>query len=456
MHRPLARLIPLALIVATVPLGWAQDAPREPVPILPPPAPVPAGPGDGPGINVNDLFGPIQGKPLDPARIAGLPAGSKPAVLTWRQVYELALIHSHAEPPPRFATLDPVQTDEQCRALGFADFAKFRSHCLASPHFRDPASDFLMLQFHYRRVASADALVELDERLLTMMKELVQGESFGLGQVDIDLTAAALGTARRDLDTAISLYRDRLDAFKVTLGLAPSAPIILDTSSLALFGSGFNRIGNRSGHPNRQPDDLDRLVLRDLPAISDCPIDGRAVLAEVEQNPDRLESVLALATQKALTNRPPTGEPADTLEIRVRKRLRMLMGMRSSYAAEQRAMILSIRLAESAFEQIISPPQGAGPSRAISLLTASYLEQSRQVIEHRTRLFGLWTGFQAERLAFDRDLGPLPDADWGVFLGRFVARNDAGAIALPAEPAPPANVAPIRIPINRQSPAPPR
>jgi hypothetical protein len=67
-----------------------------------------------------------RGAALNPAELAGLAAGSKPAALTLEQAYSLALIRTH-NPSGTLAAfrsdqLDPVALDQEARRAGALDF----------------------------------------------------------------------------------------------------------------------------------------------------------------------------------------------------------------------------------------------------------------------------------------------------------------------------------------------
>ena len=443
-----ARLAPLALAFALAiqPSAQSQDAPR--LPLDPPPA---ARPGPGDGEQVDRAAGDLARRlfdarptPFDQADVAGLPPGSNLPLLTWERAYRLAMIRARAEPPIRFETLDPGRLDAEAARLGLDDFARFRAEFVAARALRDPAADFLDLQVRLVRIEDARAYLARVERWTEVLKELINGEASGLGQIDLDLSNSAAIAARRDLGRLVGEYRDRLDEFKVALGLAPRAAVAVDLAPLQAFRDTFAAIDRWGLGAKRELSDLNAIVGQ-LPPPGDLVIGGRPILEALEQGEDRLDGTLTLATRVALGNRHERDEPADAVELRARRRVRRLAEIRQEYVSELRSIVLAARLVDTAFEQIIAPPAGAVP-RPGGPATASLIEAGRQLVEHRGRAVALWAGFQAERLAADRDLGLVIAPDWPAFLARFTARprpaDAAGAATTapavaPAPPGPP-------------------
>ena len=388
---------------------------------------------------------------FEQSRIAGFPTDSKPEVLTWQRVYHLALIRTWAAVPPRFETLDPEQLANQAAALGLNDFTRFRAGFVSSRDFRDPGPDFLDLQARLLQIEATLWDVAHQERWTEVLKEMINGEASGLGLLDLDQSRSSVVAARRRFSRSIAEYRDRLDLLKVTLGLAPRSAVTIDLAPVTPFREVFEAMDRWSLTAGRELTDLDEIVGR-LPRIGDITIANRPILAEIEDDPGRLEQGLALATRFALGNRHERDEPADAVELRVRRRLRHLLEIRTDYSAEARSLVLAFRLLDRAFEQIIAPPAGVTPLRS-GQATTGLVGYARQIAEHRGRLVILWTSFQAEKLACDRDLGLVIDADWPAFLARFAARAGRVEVPLLAEP-PPGPVVPLD-PVAVPAPPPP-
>ena len=407
MRHFISPLIVLAMLFGIVGSGFGQDRPPGAEPV---------------GHGLAKFFFDVPSPPFEAARLAGLPAGSKPDALTWQSAYGLALIRARNPKPPRFATLDANQLADGFRGVGVEDFARFRKDFLTSRTFHDPAAELLGLQAELLKREILRGNLVYNERCVSTLKSLFGGEGTGLERKGFDSAAASLAKAQRDLARATADYRDRLDTLKVDLGISLHAAVVVDSSTLGLFQEVFEEAQRWLLSPQRELAALDRISDR-LPAVGDVVIEGRSVLAEVDREPDRLEEVLAMATRVALANRREQDESNDSMELRVRRQLRRLAEIRVDYENERRISMLAVRDLDTAFEQILSPPAGALPpadqDRTQILLT--FVGPIRQVAESRSRLVGLWTEFRATRLGFYRDLGVLPFENWSSFYGQFNA-----------------------------------
>jgi hypothetical protein len=409
-----------ALLVAASRAGTA--APPD-VPAVPPAAPA----GQLPGVEVRP-----RPDGWDDAEAAGLPPGSRPAVLTWERAYALALVRARSARPGRAdglaETLDPKVLADQAARLGMADFARFRREFLAGQGaaggtFRDPSGSVLDLLRRLQTVESARRDVAAHDALLAALVGLVAGESSNLSQLDVDRTAAVLQQARRRLGDALLHYRDRLDEVKVELGLSPHAAVVPDREPLAAFREVFEAADRWSTDPGRRLEELPRLVGR-LPRLEDMVLDavaGRPAVDEADRHPGRLDDVLSAAERAAVKNRGAGPDADGGLGLRARRRVRHLLAIRREFEEEKQALVLALRMKDLAFEQALEPVEDDAPPRA-SLVDA-LIRRAGQVMGIEGRLVDLWATFQAEGLALARDLSTLPDADWESFLGRFVPES---------------------------------
>ncbi len=391
----------------------------------------------------------------DDAELAGLAAGSRPVILTWERAYALALVVNRARQPGQggnlAASLDLGDLTERALRYGVADFARFREDFLASDtgtgkaeaKFRDPSENMFELLRRLGSVENMQRNVVAHEQLIRYIRERIQGESSGLSQLDLDRVDAALQRARRSLSDEILHYRDKLDEFKVELGLSPQAPIAPDRGTLAAFHNVFAVIEDWSRDPRRNLTDLPRIIAR-LPGLKDVVIDGPPIFAMLDKNPDRLEDVLDTGSGVAVKNRrdlakapalDPRGIP---LELRVRRRLRHLIETRLAYLQQMRNFVLAIRSSDQAFERLVAPPTG-GPFLPRTPMLKEVLDQEAQILCIRNDLVALWTSFQVERLALYRDLGTLPCDDWKSFYEQLsVTPGESGqGPKAPAAPFPP-------------------
>jgi len=396
-----------------------------------------ASPQDGrlPGPILEKLHG-VTPDPANGAFLLGLPAESRPEVLTWERIYKLALIKARSGPKPLAPAFDPKAIDAEAGRLGFGDFARFGRDFLAGAAdggFRDPSGDFYDVLRRQEQSVSARRKLASLERLREVLKELINGESSGLTQLELDEVGDAVHQARSDFLDRSTRFRDRLDAFKVGLGLSPAAPIALD-GGLGAFPDVFRETSAWSIRPNRELSELDGLV-QQVPPLGDLTIDGRAVSDFDDFDVERIEGLTTAGGRAAAKPRGDAGE----VEVEVRREIRRLCELRADYRIAMRRYVLTLRRRDLAFEQLIAPPQ---QSRRLPDMT-DVVGLVSGLGESQDRLVAIWTEHQALRLALARDLGTVPAADWTAFLGALPAHR--------GQPEPPAEVI-IPLPAPRVPP----
>ena len=138
--------------------------------------------------------------------------------------------------------------------------------------------------------------------MLKLIQELIQGESGGLSQLQLDLVNASLVQARQGLSDEVADFRDQLEALKVSLGLSPHAPVILDRQSVAAFPRVSEQVQGWQSRADRSLRELSQLIER-LPALREVTVGGRPILALMGGNPDQQEEVLTRAARFAIQNR---------------------------------------------------------------------------------------------------------------------------------------------------------
>lgn len=288
----------------------------------------------------------------------------------------------------------------------------FRRDFLENPRFRDPSAALLDLGRRLQGIENAGVYGAVIEKQVAALKELLQGESSG--SAEVDRLDAALARARGALSGRVRAYRDGLDAFKVEIGLSPHAPVTIDRGWLGAFVATFDDIRRWCLSPDRSLDALSQRV-DGLPPIGDVTVDGRPLLDGVERDPDALDRALTTAARVAAANRRDRGAD-DGLELRVRRRVRLLAAAREDYSREKQRYLSLLRGKNAAVERLLAPP-AAGRAPVVSLRGLA----GEGVTESEDRLVGLWTAFRAERLGLYRDLGTLPFEDWASFLDQFAA-----------------------------------
>ena len=388
----------------------------------------------------------VQLDPVDPARLAGLPGDVKPEPLTWERVFDLALIHARSADHPRFTTLDPAALADQARRVGRDDFNQFRADFAAKPTFRDLVADFLHLQARLLEIESHRRIIALRECWTAILQELIDGDNPGVNLLFIDAAKSAGNRVRLDWLRSVESYQNELDEFKVKLGLAPSAAVTVAGSSLASFQETFERIDRWSIRGQGDLAALDSIV-NQLPALGDVQIEGRSIFAELDESPDRLGDVLAVATRVARDRPIKEPETTDSREFRVRQRVRHLTELRYEYRSALKDTVLALRVLDGTFDQVLAPPTADIPKRVIAT-AQSLISQSALINAWRNRIVSLWVDMTTEQFALQRDLGLFPATDWAGFFDQLTARPPAPLV----EPDPPTIPAPAPPPPNLVNP----
>ena len=98
------------------------------------------------------------------------------------------------------------------------------------------------------------------ENLTKLMQELIQGESGGLSQFELDQIVDALMRARGRMSREVAGYRDALDELKPALGLSPHAAVIPDRRVIAVFDQVFQAVEAWNRRSDRNLAELPRIV----------------------------------------------------------------------------------------------------------------------------------------------------------------------------------------------------
>lgn len=226
----------------------------------------------------------------------------------------------------RAVTLEPLTQAERALLYQVRAFAKFRQEfvvaTLVGGSFQvpgstasttgftgggnvDPVIGFLNVVQDIQQVENDKKNLAAYEQLYKVYAELIQGESSGLTQLQLDQIDSQIQGARQTLISDRTSYRGQLDALKVQLGMPPDVPMILDRSLTRRFKEVFDAIDEWQRDPKRKLEDLPGIVAK-LPDLEDVVIDGRSVLAvykKATDNEDDLEEVLLAAERVALEHR---------------------------------------------------------------------------------------------------------------------------------------------------------
>ena len=144
------------------------------------------------------------------------------------------------------------------------------------------------------------------EQLLRVFKELKEGESSGLTQLQVDQVENNLQSARGRYILDRNTFRNDMDSFKQQMGLPPDTPMVPDRSLTQRFKTAFDALDQWGVDPRRKLEDLPKFVDM-LPELEDIVLDGRSVL-EVYNGADPiveedLEDVLLAAERLVLEHR---------------------------------------------------------------------------------------------------------------------------------------------------------
>jgi hypothetical protein len=384
-------------------------------------APVPA----PPAADAGRILAPQISTSLDSDKeIAGLARQSQPVVLTWDQVYALATIRARSGTKALSPTLEPETFARDRARFEVADFARFQKEFRGSAAFQDPGPDVFSLLNQLQAIDHARRQLAVRESLRKLLQEQVQGESSGLSRLDLDAVMASLIQCRQKLDRRIREFRDGLDELKVALGLSPRAAVILDRKSIGDFEEVFVAVANWTLNPNRRLDDMTRQIA-ELPEIGDVVLDGRPVLHAIENDPDRMEKLMTNATRLALDGHdakaavPASDDARATLEVKIRRRIRLLAETQRAYTDATRRYELAFRLRDQSFERMHAPAYGPSRSQSLERLLVILNDE----VDAEDQIVHLWTNFCAERLRLYRELGVMPFTDWASFYADLSARR---------------------------------
>src|SRR5262249_17559023 len=132
------------------------------------------------------------------------------------------------------------------------------------------------------------------ERVVSVFRRLADTETPALTQNQCDQVDILRQKERLALADLLTRYRDRLDELKVTLGISPHVPVVLDTTPFAPFSDVFSASDRWQGNAGRRFEEIPALANR-LPALEDLVIEGRSLLAFARVDVDRPEELCQAA-----------------------------------------------------------------------------------------------------------------------------------------------------------------
>jgi len=171
----------------------------------------------------------------------------------------------------------------------------------------DPTLGFIPVAVNFANVVIDRRNVAYFEQLAALYEQLIEGESSGLSQLQVDQVKSRLVGARSTLINDILTLRTSNDQFKQQIGLPPDTPMVPDLSLVQPYLDVFEEIDNWQKAANRKLEDVPRIVEK-IPQLPDIVLDGHSILGMYKSsttfdNEDELEATLQAAVRIALEYR---------------------------------------------------------------------------------------------------------------------------------------------------------
>ena len=226
----------------------------------------------------------------------------------------------------RAVTLELLTQAERNLVYAVRSFAKFRQEFIVStltggtiPNLGsalpsqgfsgggsgDPVIGFLNVAEDIQLVENARRNVAAYDQIVQVYTALIDGESSGLSQLQLDQVSQQLQNARQTLVATRTSYRSDLDGFKMQMGLPPDTPLVVDRSVVKRFREIYEKVDRWQADPTRSMGQLPSFA-NALPQLEDVVLDGRSLLnvyKEGKNNEDELESTLLAFERVALEHR---------------------------------------------------------------------------------------------------------------------------------------------------------
>jgi hypothetical protein len=252
----------------------------------------------------------------------------------------LTLVQPFLRGGGRAVTLEPLTQAERSLVYQVRSFAQFRQQFLVTVLVGgqvqvfgslvgtagfsagisgniDPVVGFLNVLQDIQEIENDRRNIAFFEQLFRVYRELIEGESSGLTQLQLDQVDSNLQSARQAMVGDKLTYRNDLDQFKIQMGLPPDVPMMLDRRLTGAFSKTFGDLDEWQRDPRRVMTDLPKIASQ-LPRLEDVVIDGHSVLgvfgyhqqtekrgevSEYVNNEDTLESLMLAAERTALERR---------------------------------------------------------------------------------------------------------------------------------------------------------
>lgn len=145
------------------------------------------------------------------------------------------------------------------------------------------------------------------EQLAALYEQLIEGESSGLSQLQVDQVKSRVVTARLTVVGDVLTLRNQNDQFKQQLGLPPDTPVVPDLTLFQPYLDVFAEIDEWQRDKNRKLEDVPKIVNK-IPELQDIVLDGHSILGMYKNsttydNEEDLEATLQAAVRIAMEYR---------------------------------------------------------------------------------------------------------------------------------------------------------
>ena len=172
----------------------------------------------------------------------------------------------------------------------------------------DPTIGFIPLAQNVAEVIVDLRNLAFFEQLAALYEQLIEGESSGLSQLQVDQVKSRVLTSRQTLITDIQTLRNTNDSFKQQIGLPPDTPVVPDVSLFQPYLDVFAEIDEWQRGKNRKLEDVPKIVDK-IPQLQDIVLDGHSLLGPYlnsttyTDNEEDLKATLQAAVRIALEYR---------------------------------------------------------------------------------------------------------------------------------------------------------
>ena len=141
----------------------------------------------------------------------------------------------------------------------------------------DPTVGFIPLAENVAEVIVDLRNLAFFEQLAALYEQLIEGESSGLSQLQVDQVKSRVLTSRQTLITDIVNPAKHERPFKQQIGLPPDTPMVPDVSLFQPFLDVFAEIDEWQRSKNRKLEDVPKIVDK-IPQLPDIVLDGHSLL----------------------------------------------------------------------------------------------------------------------------------------------------------------------------------